>query len=269
MAKKDIERFLKTAGANTAERSTARYTELRGRRKNEVDLWHHWNDHGRQPEHLEPLLKSIDPMVRSEASRRLQGLGGSMPRAALVQELRNSAVKSIEKWKPSAAAQLSTWITGNFRSVTDVVSSMRNPKYNPRPLVDRYGTFQNAVHEFEEEHGRPPSAVELHAKLPEWKPAMIRRMQKSFGQEVFSDMGSELDNDVNRPDAMQKIRSAASLLSSQMTEEQRRFIELHYPTTGQQMSVSAIAKHLKMPDHKVYRIKKLVEAKLAPLVRSE
>ena len=156
----------------------------------------------------------------------------------------------------------------NFIRVTDVVSSMRNPKYNPRDISDRYGAYDNAVKEFHNEHGRPPSVPELQQKLP-WSAKTIKRMKKGFGSELYSDMGTEFESD-GTLSTMQKIRSAAQLMRSTMTPQQQRFVELYYPPTGQrQTSVTMIAKQLKLPEHRVYRIKKTVEAKLAPLVKSE
>jgi hypothetical protein len=45
---------------------------------------------------------------------------------------------------------------------------------------------------------------------------------------------------------------------------------MHYPSNGgKQAPIGAIAKAMNLPSHRIYRIKKLVENKLAPLVRSE
>ncbi len=278
MSKDKIDEFIKDAQAMPlrAERAKQRYSELRGRRQGELDLWHTWNENGRKDEHLEPLLKSIDPLIRSEARKRLQGLGGTMPAPALRQELRNAAVKAIHTFDPTRSerglkgTQLTTHVVNSFQRVTDVVSAMRNPKYSPRALTDRFGTYTNAVTEFQEEHGREPTVEELQQKLPGWGPRVLKRMKKSFGAEVFSDMGGELEHDTSRPDVVQKIRNAAQLMKSTMTPQQQQFVDLHYPQPGErQMSVTGIAKHMGLPEHKVYRIKKLVEARLAPLVKSE
>jgi hypothetical protein len=74
---------LKTAVANIKER-----------RQKEVDLWHTWNTNGRTPEHLEPLLRSIEPLIVREVDKRLTGTAGNISSTAMKQNLRNSAVKS-------------------------------------------------------------------------------------------------------------------------------------------------------------------------------
>jgi len=266
---KTIDDFIKdAAGVQSAERSAQRYTEFRGRRKAETDLWNHWDQTGRKPEHLEPLIKSVEPLIRNEAKKRLQGLGGTMPAPALRQELRNSAVKSMETFNPNRGVQLTTHIVNGFMRVTDVVSAMRNPKYSPKPVSDRYGTYQNAVMEFHDEHGRHPTVPELQTLLP-WSPKTIKRMQRSFGAEMFTDMGADIDHE-QRVEPIQKIRNAAQLMRSTLTAQQQQFVDLHYPEPGQkQLSVTAIAKQLQLPEHRVYRIKKTVEAKLSPMVKAQ
>ncbi len=264
-----VDDFLAQQMPNKAKLSQARYDDARGRRSKELDLWHRWNDNGRQHEHLEPLLQSIDPLLKKELRKRMQGLGGTMPQAALKQELRNAAHRAIETYDPTKS-QLSSHITTNFMRTTDVISSVRNPKSNPRPISDRYGEFTNAQTEFEALHGRKPDPSEMKSLLPGWSDKMIKRMRKGFGSEVFSDMGTELEHDSSRPDTIDKIRSAIGIVRSQMSPDQQRFAELHYPPKGmKQKSVEQIAQTLGIPVHKAYKIKRMVENKIQTLVRSE
>jgi len=258
------------------KKNTALYDELRGtQRKAELEAWHHWNNSGRKPEHLEPLIRSIQPLITAEAKKRLPGLGGAIPAVALKQELRNAAMRAIETYDPNhlgptgKPSQLSTHITTNFQRVTDFVSTMRNPKNNPRALFNRYGQYQNAVNEFTEEHGRDPSVDEVKVLLPGFNPREIKQIRRGFGNEVFSDFGTEIKGDVASSGTVQKIRNAATLLQSRLSAEEQQFIDLHYPSAGRQASVEAVAKKMGLPRHRVYRLKKAIENKLAPLVRSE
>ena len=43
--------------------------QFKATQRKEIDLWHHWNDHGRTPEHLKPLLDSFKPMLQGEANK--------------------------------------------------------------------------------------------------------------------------------------------------------------------------------------------------------
>ena len=264
-----VEAFIKDAASSPAktERAAQRYAEARGRRDTELQLWHKWNDSGRKPEHLEPLLKSIDPLIKSETKKRLSGLGGSISQHAMTMELRRAATRAIEKYDPTKG-KLSTHLVGNFKRVTDFVAANRNARYMPKEDVGKYQLFQNAVNEFKEEHGREPTVGELQQALPKWSLKQIRKMQRGFGSEAFTDMGVDLEHDVDVEDPMAKIRGAMMLMQSKLTPEQIEFGKMHYPGEGeQQMSVSQIAKAMKIPEHRAYRIKKRVEAILSPVVR--
>lgn len=266
-----IEKAEKLAGDTSP--GAQRYAEVRGRRDKEVALWHHWNTNGRQPEHLEPLLASIHPMIRSEATKRLSGLGGSIPRTALENALRTSAVKSIEKYDPSKVgptgkpAQLSTFIKGNFQSVTDFIAANRNARYTPRAKLDTAGEFLAARDEFTQQHGRPPTLAEMKSALPTWKPKRVQEVHRALAPEVFTNMGTGITDDENSD--IDKYRSAVILVYGQLSDQERQFADLHYPAAGETpLTIKQIAKKLGIPEQKVYRLRNKVDNHLAPLVKS-
>lgn len=268
----DVEKFIKDASTSPAkvERAHARHNELKGRRGAELQLWNHWNDNGRKPEHLEPLLKSLDPLIKSESTKRIGGLGGAIPQSALKNALRNATMSALESYDPNRGTQLTTHVVNNFMRITDFVAQNRNAKYMPREDVEKYETFQNAKREFQEEHGREPTLTELHNRMPGWTLKHITKMHKGFGPEAYTDLGVDLEHDQGVEDPMQKIRGAVHLMRSQMTPEQQQFADMHYPAEGEtQMGITAIAKAMKIPEHKAYRIKKRVEAVLAPVIKGQ
>lgn len=265
---KKVEAFIKEASPAHNELAEQRYTELRNRRGQELEHWHDWNNSGRPKEKLEPLLKSIDPIITSYTKKKLPGLGGSISAPALKNELRNTAVKAFETYDPQKS-QLTTHVINNFMRATDFISANRNTKYMPRSDVEQYGTFQNAKTEFEELHGHPPTVSDLKEMLPSWSTKQIAKMQKGFSAEAFN-YGEGLSGEETDEDPIQKIRGAFLLLKSRLNPQQVEFANLHYPEEGtKQMSVSAIAKAMKLPPHRVYRIKKQVEATLAPVVKRQ
>jgi hypothetical protein len=267
---KKVEKFIKEASVNPArvQMMNERYGELRGRRGKELELWHTWDSSGRQPTHLEPLLKSLDPLIKSETTRRLSGLGGSISAIALKNELRNATVRSLETFNPDKA-QLTTHVINNFKRITDFVAANRNSKYMAREHVDKFQEFNSARTEIAEEQGREPTTQELQNRLG-WSAKQIGRMQKGFGSEVFTDMGTDLENDYQAEDPLQQVRGALHLMRPNLTQVQQQFADLHYPEEGvEQKSVASIARIMKIPEHKAYRIKKRVEGILAPVIRKQ
>lgn len=242
----------------------AKYQEFRGRRTKELELWHTWHHGGRQEEHLQPLLKSLDPLVRSEANRRLPGLGGSIPRAALHNELRNAAQRAVQTYDPAKGTQLTTHVMTNFQRITDFVAANRNARYMPREDVDKKQQFDGAKLELTQELGREPTHQELATKLP-WGVAKIKKMSKGFGSEVYTDMGTDFESDA----AKLTPRDAYQLMRSRMDPLEQRFAELQFPEEGQGHSIQAIAKQLNISKDRAYRLKAKVERKLQGVLKNE
>ncbi len=262
--KLDVDSYIeKTAEMNSEQE--AKYREARGRRGKELELWHHWNDKGRKPEHVEPLMKSIEPLIRSETKKRMAGLGGSIPQAAIHNELRNAALRSVQNYNPSRGTQLTTHIVTGFQRISDFVAANRNERYMPREHVDQYQTFQNTKAELAEELGREPTIAELNAKFPSWSPARVKKMNVGFGGELYTGMGTDFDDDPAR----MRPRDAFMLVKSQLTEQEKHFGDLHFPETGKPHTIKNIAKQLGISQDKAYRLKARVERRVGGILKSE
>lgn len=277
MSKEDVLAFIaeaeKTAVKTTAELGAERYAELRGRRGKELDLWHQWNSNGRKEEHLEQLLTSVAPMIKREATKRLGGLGGAIPRSAIETALQRATVKALETYDPQRLGstgkpvQLSTHIHNRFQSITDFVSANRNARYLPRNKLDKAGELNAAQAEFEQEHGRRPTLSELSQKLPGWKKKELTELTKALAPEVFTHVGGGLSEDNSAE--TDKYRAGVLLVYGQLAPLEQQFADLHYPAAGETpLSVQAIAKRMGIPPHKVYRLRARVDKRIAPLVKS-
>lgn len=260
-----VDEFIKDATSSMDARSKAKYEEFRARRGTEKELWHAWDAGGRKEKDLTPLLKSVEPLINAEVRKRMQGLGGSIPQAAVKNELRNAAVKAFERYNPEKS-QLSTHLITNFQRVTDFIAGGRNQLYVPRKEVEQHQKLWSARDQLADELGREPTPEEIQRLLPGVGLRRIKRMSKAFSPEVFSGMGTDID------DAPQKVdvRDAFLLVRPHLNETQRQFGELHYPPPGEpQVPVSSIAKQLKLPQHRAYQIKNEVERRLEKIMKRE
>lgn len=267
-AKAQVDQFMKDASELPdfqKEFAKQRYDEYRGRRGAELELWKKWDTGGRKEEDLKPLLKSIEPLINHETKKRIQGLGGSMPQAALKQTLRNAAVTAVGRYDPEKS-QLSTFLTNSFMAVSDTVSAARNQLYMPRPDVEQHQRFMSARDQHLEETGREPTPAEMHALLPDIGIRRLRRLGKGFSPEAYTDMGTDFDEGAAKPD----VRDTFLLVKPELNDHQKQFGELHYPPAGtRQMSVAQIAKQLKLPTHRAYQIKTEVEKRLERILKKE
>jgi hypothetical protein len=266
---------LKTTDPASAER----YAEMRGRRGQELELWKKWNDSGRKSEHLEPLMQSIQPLIRREATKRLSGLAGNIPRAGIEPLLQDYAVRAFESYKPEIGGktgrpvQLTTHVVNSFQRITDAIAKGRNARYLPRNKLERAGEVMAAQQEFEQNNGRKPTFEELKTSLPLWGSKRGQRTEKKLKQltnalapEVYSGVSAFSDDTSADVD---KYRSAVLLVYGQLNPLEQRFADLHYPAAGDApQNIKQIAKQMGIPEHKVYRLRTRVDNHIAPLVRS-
>jgi hypothetical protein len=79
-----------------------------------------------------------------------------------------------------------------------------------------------------------------------------------------------MGTDIESPEDRVTPRDAAVLMRPRMTPQEWQFADLHYPREGdKQQSVKAIAKAMGLKEHRVYRIKTMVEKKIGPVLRKE
>lgn len=252
--------YLEKAAALAPEKTG----NLRGRRGAELELWNHWNNNGRQEEHLEPLLASFEPVIEKETTSRLKGLGGTMPKAALKAEIRFGVAKSLGTYDPSRGTQLFTHVMGGMQRVSDAVNRARNPSHLPRKITSLYQPHESARLELTETLGREPTPEEILPLMPPGTDLRtLKRLRSATRGEVFTNMGEEFDE---RPKTM-GVRDAYGLLKPAMTEPERQFVELHYAADGSSMPIKGIAKAMGLPPHSVYRLKTMVENKLDSVLK--
>jgi DNA-directed RNA polymerase specialized sigma subunit len=273
MAKKHdvIDSFIKQAEevAPLSPEAQAKYDEARGRRGNELKLWHAWNEGGRQTAHLSPLLKSMKPLIRNEADKRLSGFGGSMPRAAVESELTSAAVKSLQSYDPNRGVALTTHVVGGFRRISDVMNANRNAKYMPGADVKKYQTLTNATAELRDQLGRIPTPEELKPHLPGLSVRAIGRMQRGFSEELYTDMGDGVSTGGEERASMHP-RDAFHLVQSELKEKEQHFGSLYFVPEGErQPAIKNIAKALSITPTQAYRLKANVETRMRQILRKE
>jgi hypothetical protein len=246
---------LKTAVANIKER-----------RQKEVDLWHTWNTNGRTPEHLEPLLRSIEPLIVREVDKRLTGTAGNISSTAMKQNLRNSAVKSLKSFDPDRGAQLSTHIVNGFRRSSDFVAANRNIRSISRTESDQYKRFSNAVTDLQAHLEREPTAEEIRDDLG-WKGRnslkRVRNMQKAFASELHTGIDGV---DITADNALAP-HTAFSVVRSGLTPEQQEFGDHYFVENPQK--IEAVAKSLGVSVHKARRIRAEIENRIKPILRNQ
>lgn len=240
---------------------------IRDRRKKELDLWHNWNNNGRAQEHLEPLLKSIEPLIVREVDKRLVGTAGNISQVALKQNLRNSAVKSLKNYDPERGAQLSTHIVNGFRRSSDFITANRNIRSISRPESEQYKRFSNVVMDLQSKlDDREPSPEEIRDELG-WKGRVglkrVTNLQKAFARELHTGTDGV---DMSADNSLMP-HTAFSVVRSGLTPEQQEFGDHYFVENPKK--IEAVAKTLGVSVHKARRIRAQIEKRLKPILRNQ
>lgn len=240
--------------------------QIREKRVKELHLWEQWNANGRSPEHLEPLLNSIEPLINREVDKRLTGTAGSISPVAMKQHLRNSAVKSFKNFDPSRGAQLSTHIVNGFRRSSDFIASQRNIRSISRTESDQYKRFTNVVTELQQKLERDPSTEEIRSELG-WSGRnslkRVNNMQKAFASELHTGIdGVDIDADNSLGP-----HTAFSVVRASLPPEHQQFGDHYFVENPQK--IETVAKNLGMSVHRARRLRAGIESKLKPLLRNQ
>ena len=175
--------------------AAARYKAYKARGAKEHQMWESWDTKGRKPGDLKPLVASMDNIIDREAKNRVGGTGGSIPFAAMKNEVRKAAIRGIETYDPNKGTKLTTHVRNNLMRVTGFVAANRNASgYTPKSRIDKYQYFQNAQNELQGQLGRAPTFSELDAATPNMSKNDVKRMLKEVRPEVYSGMGTEFED---------------------------------------------------------------------------
>jgi DNA-directed RNA polymerase specialized sigma subunit len=137
------------------------------KRGQEHELWHQWNNSGRKPEHLEPLIKAYQPVVQAKIR---EWKAPKLVQSAFEAELRTHLIKAFESYDPNRGASLRTHVEKPLLKALRYVVKNQNVAYIPEGQTSNIGKLQRARDELHEELGRDPTPTELADRVNETYP---------------------------------------------------------------------------------------------------
>ena len=233
------------------------------RKQNELDLWHRWNNEGRQKEHLAPLLKLYDPIfnMKLRAWKPPQ-----VPASAYLGDLQTHAIKAFETFDPTRGVALNTHVEGRLKKALRYGNKGANLAYIPEGVSGQIGKLQKARDELTEELGRAPTTSEIadHLGMPLKRVETISKsvkrdipMGRSGGAESFDYTAGAEHN--NRGFEDQQIAVAATILPEIFPNKPEMHELFHYTfgTGGykQVLKTSDLAKKMGKSEPQISRMK--------------
>jgi DNA-directed RNA polymerase specialized sigma subunit len=161
------------------------------RKAKEVGLWQAWNESGRKPEHLTPLLKAYNPLISQKVR---EWRPPAIPESAFRAELENHFIKSLETYNPERAA-LSTHINVRLQKAKRYMVQHQNLAYVPEGQAAYIGKIQKAQDQLRDDLGRKPTHSEIADQVglaPKRVGTILRAMRKDIPASVFGESDPEI-----------------------------------------------------------------------------
>ena len=240
-------------------------TELSSKKKVEFQLWHDWKNSGFKPVHLDPLLRSINPLIENSA-RKYKGKV-EIPNAAIDFEHKRLAVEALKKFDPSKGAALGTWVSNYLKKAQRFVQTHQNFTRITEPIAAKIGKFNSAKAELTERLGFEPDAQTLSEETG-FSLKEIKRLTRDQRKGLISTgiTGTEVNPYASLSSREQEV---IQLIYHQLTPHERVVHEYTFGLYGQPvLKPGQIAKKLKMDSSKVAKLRTSIFNKMKPHLES-
>lgn len=147
----------------------------------DLTLWKQWDQTGRKPQQLRPLLKRFEPMIM-DRSRVYTGKDLSVPPAAIEAEHKKQFLKALETYDPHKGT-LGTHVYGSLRAASRFVTTHQNFARIPETRIFNIGEMNRAVAVLDAKNDRPPTPSET-AKYLKWRVSDVVRLQREMRKDL-------------------------------------------------------------------------------------
>lgn len=232
-----VEEFLKEKNAALQQK---RDQELQ-----HLNTWRQTQD----PAHLEPLLKSYEPVV---AMKMRQYKAPALNEAAFRAELQKHLIGAFQSFDPSRGAQLSTHVENRLRKVQRFNNRFQNMAYIPEGQAQHIGRINKAKDELAEQFGRDPTHDEIadHIGMP------VKQVSKVIGSQRRDIPASTFESDPTEI-AMHRDQEVLDLLPYNLSKDETQVFNHIFGQNGARQigSTNDIAKTLGKSPSQVSRLR--------------
>lgn len=223
--------------------------EAAARQQRELQLWQSWNNSGRTPEQLDPLLDQYKPLIKRKAVEYGGGLP-MVPRESIEAEITKQVIGAFQSYNPERGASLLTHVHHRIPKAKRFVVQHQNIAYIPDAKAFQIGNIQRAQSALSEDLGRDPTPEELagHLGMP------VKRLV-SIQKAMVKDVPSSAFESDPFPQLGPRQQEILSLLPSVLTPEEKQVFDLIFHPTKPVTSTSAIAQRLGKNSSQVSRLK--------------
>lgn len=225
-------------------------TSIGERGKKELEMWHAWDQSGRQPELLRPLVDSLQPLVKHR-SRIFENKVRDIPPPVIQSEFRKQLVGALETFDPNKG-KMNTYITNRLMKANRFINTYQNPARIVETRIYKITELKNAEDRLQQKLGRTPTAQEIsdHMQMPV---SDVTSLQKEMRSAYPAGRFGQADPASFTPS---RAKEVMRLLPMELSPEENSVFERVYGTKGnREMSTGDIARELNMSAPKVSRLK--------------
>lgn len=241
-----------------------RTTGLTPKREKELHMWKQWREGGETPEHMEPLLTSLQPLVK----RRMRDFMRGVPihRETVQAAADQNVIQSLRSYDPTKA-KLHTWVTSNLRGLSRYVISNQNLVRVTESRAQLIGPYQRARAALADELGRQPTALEIQARInlsPEREGREVdAKSLQLLGSEVRRDLLSSASLEDPFSSVRPRERELLKLLPYELDPTEMQVYEYLMGLNGKPKltNMGEVARRLRWSPSKVSQVKKRIAKK--------
>jgi hypothetical protein len=128
----------------------------------DLELWHAWNQGGRTPELLDPLLRRYEPLLNRKA---VEWRAPNVAPTAFKAELTRHFIQAAHNFEPDRDVAFNTHVQTRIRKAQRFNSKYQNIGYIPEDQARHIGPLRSAQNELTDELGRDPTHAEIASRM--------------------------------------------------------------------------------------------------------
>jgi len=233
-------------------------------KREELKLWRTWKEQGHRPEDMEPLLKSLRPLVYRYG---VQTWKNKVPLSGQVlnDEATRLTIKGLRRYNPRKA-QLNTYVRYQLQSMDRFVKNRQNISRITEERNRLIGPYDKAHATLVERLDREPTTAEIASEMRRYgKKVSVKNVQK-LEQERKKDLLASGAMEDPFLEETPKSRRVLRLIRYQLNKDEQKVLDHLTGSNGkrQTSSTSTIARKEGWSDSRVSQIKRAIAKKMKP-----
>lgn len=186
------------------------------RREKEHALWAQWNENGRKPEDLQPLMQAFKPLIVQKTKEWKPPM---VPESAFHAEIQEHLIKAFETFNPARAA-LTTHVGSRVQKAKRYMGKYQNMAYIPPGKTRHIGRIQTAQNNLREDFGRDPT----HEEIADYLGMPVKKITQVISAQRKDIPGSAWESDPF-PQALSREHEVLGLLHLELSPDEREIYE--------------------------------------------